>query len=338
MSVERIANTVSTTTNATYTAGDTSLTVTATGAFPNSGNFRIIVVDGSNNILVTLKVTVVSSSTVFATTPEGADAGSPISGGASVYLAETAGGLTAFIADCRQFGVDGSLPTTTNQKVGNQYQATDGPYDYYFNGSVWVPRGPVWNLTKPILANYSGTRNTSGSATITDTAAGILFSNLANSSGTLVYAYFAEPAAPYTLTLLTKGIGVYDGSHVCAPMMFGWRNSGTSKLEWIGNFVYNSTPGGYIACERFTDDSTFSTEDASFKTPFHQQLFLQLHRASTTYSFKFSVDGVTFINLYDMTNATTNLGGAPDQIIFGMAPAGNSQVNHLGTAISLVQA
>jgi hypothetical protein len=136
-----------------YTAGDSSITLqSGDGAlFPATGDFTIAI-DSPTQFF--LKCTSRSGDvlTVNPSATEGTVAQSKAVGILVVQVL-TAGTMDAIRSDLSQVGVNSGLPVS-GMKKGDRYEATDAPYYYVFDGSVWDQFSKVNLVVSSHSSNY----------------------------------------------------------------------------------------------------------------------------------------------------------------------------------------
>ena len=126
----------STTLTAGYTAGSGVMVVASTSGFPSTNQFHFTIFDQTTNLpkaigkataIVTLTYTVVMSLDANA------------NAGDFFVLTLGTGAMNQIRADQQGRGTYANLPTA-GYTVGDMYHATDVPFDYYWDGSVWQPQ------------------------------------------------------------------------------------------------------------------------------------------------------------------------------------------------------
>ena len=300
MSVENYTNNASTSLTAGYTSGSGSITVTTTaGNFPAAAPFRVGIFDTAGALVVLLKVTAITDGTHFAVTAEGTDASA--SSGATVRHLLTAGGMDGIRADLTQFGTFSSLPNTTGQKQGNRYIVTDGPYEYYYTGSVWQARlASIGDVTPPAPAsNWTGV-NTGSNWTATDVGGSININIARNASLNWRAIRKTQPSTPYTVTMHARWTAPQENSST-----FGLYFYDGTKLMGIEVLIQNTVQT--IRVEKITNVTTDNTTLASFANTRGQfmtgGLWFRIVNNSTL-SFQWSIDGQVWNVLATETRGT----------------------------------
>lgn len=284
-----------------YTAGSGVLNVAATSpiSLGASDTTRLLVyrvITGVLTPIVLLKVTAVNSGTQFAVTAEGSDASALIND--AVINVNTAGAMDQFRIDASQIGAYSSLPSTTGQKNGNRYKCTDGPYEFIFNGSIWLAffKGfPVG--VPPTSLSTAGNWINQGSASVAVTAGIPQISDSANENG-LHGFYITAPTKPYTITALLK-YALLPVSGVDFPLCGIGFSDGT-KFEILIIQVNTASTGGLVGlvnAAQWTNATTDSGGSVTgvfkqFSTP--NDMWLRISEDSSNRSYSFSIDGVNF--------------------------------------------
>lgn len=215
--MEQYGNLGQTTLLANYTTGSGVLNVanTAASGFPALAEFRLAVRDPVSKVVRTLfKVTAITDSTHFAVTVEGTDTACNL--GDEAVGVETAGALDAIRSDVHQFGLDASLPSTTGQKKGNHYYATDTRKMYYFDGSAWQQELTGGLIGKAFFSASGGT--------ISNLTVSGVISNVTRSSTGHFAVTFTSSQSAYIVTIIANNNGgaqdnfaELDGSDTTPP-------------------------------------------------------------------------------------------------------------------------
>lgn len=230
--------------------------------------------------------------------------------GSSVFLPLTAGGLDLIRQDLNQAGLESALPSTSGQKQGNTYAATDSGKRWIYDGSAWIllPAAPavaagygMWQLTPPVLADLTWMNQ--GSAT---TVAGSKFLSLvapASATGSIRGLYKAAPGSTpwdwYGLVLAaTAGVGgTYD---------VGLFVSDGTKLITLGIRGYGTSP--VIGTYKWTNVTTYSaTVNSDSFTIYTTPMWLRIHNDGTNLSFLYSFDGMMWRTLTAAVGVTSFL-------------------------------
>lgn len=287
MAVERFANLAGTLLNGAYTSGSGVLNVDSTAApFPQTGNFRVAVADPTTFVVkVILKVTAINSGTQFAVTAEGADANGADNDLCKLVL--TNDGLASMFADALQYGAYASLPATTNQRAGNRYLCTDSPYEFVFNGSVWVPFIPgIGQVTQPPSSGWSWVNQ--GGASVVTTTGGIQLLAPAG-AGDNHRVYVRTPANSTFVASLLFTPEIFTENSVFVGLYF--RESGTGKLSGIG--VTNSGGSLGVRANRWASPTTSGVAISSLIFPiarYRRFALVQMELTSTDVIYRVAYD------------------------------------------------
>ena len=281
----------------------TSCTVTSATPYPTTGNFRIMI---DNEIM---EVTAVSGTTfTIARGTENTTAATHTSG-TNVNIMVTQAALLGLRSDVNQMGTYANLPASGMQ-AGDRYRCTDGPYEFIYNGSVWVPFiGGVLQVTPP--ATYSWT-NYGGSPSSTSTTNGTFTQTFKQTSGQYdhIIQYTTLPTPPYKMRMGFRyftdlGSGTLDfAGMVLLATGAGFWYFGTEAAT--GGYVPSGV--GVVYWPNPTSSSpTNSVEQASMMWPAFQEKWVIIQDDNTNWNFYISLDG-TFTNsilIYSMTRNTT---------------------------------
>lgn len=196
-----------------------------------------------------------------------------------------------------QRGAYASFPT--GPVTGDVYQTEMMRWRY--SGSVWVPEGPIFQLTDPNLQTFAWVNQ--GSATVANTYGGIYLEGpSAGGSWDAKIRKKAAPSTPYKITacfLLTQDCTVSTN--------VGWggllfRESSSGKCHGLGwEYTMNST-SVTLLIEKLTNPTTFSaayvltagTYILAGPGPF----WARIQDTGTNRLCDISADGVNWINLH----------------------------------------
>lgn len=166
------------------------------------------------------------------------------------------------------------------------------------------------------LANWLNQRT----ATVSDSSVGVCID--APGTGTtanLLGRFKAAPTAPYTITTLiaaTRYSNTFNGVGI------GWYD-GTAKLHLLSYQINNGLP--YLIVNKWDSVTTFNAADlTSSVNAFAQPIWLQVADDGTNVFFRFSQDGVTFVQLFTVAKSTGFLGASGyGNVIFFADPRGS---------------
>lgn len=308
-----------------YTAGSGVLNVASTGSpFPSTATFSVVVSDqNDDSIKALLKVTGVNSGTQWAVASEGTDNNAVASDVVTLVLTKRA--IEGIIADANQMGVYASLPSTTGQRTGNRYKQTDGPYEWIFNGSIWVPFYKGDKVTLPLSSGW--TIDNAGASTLSFTNGYAYFQGEhVASSVTIALAYRTAPSTPYTVTFLVKhdlssAPPTTSPSSAVNSFGFGFRESATGKIKF---FRIMSETGSSLSlllqywsvATNTSPTSLDSYNGYSAIDMLRQDSWWRITDNGTNLLFFWSIDGQRWRQIFS-TSRTTNFTTAPDQYGFG---------------------
>jgi hypothetical protein len=278
-----------------YTAAATTLVLnTGQGAtFPSSGDFVVALNDPPAFFL---KCTSRSGDTLtVATVAVDGTTASNQAIGVTVTEVITASVLDGLRGDMSAYGAAASLPVTTEAHKGDQYQCSDAPMRFVYDGTVWQPLGPIFPLTLPVLSSFTGLTTT---ATTTDTSAGITISG---SNNTISTYYKSGPGStPFSATLGVMAlIGPEDFGQV---MILGRESSSGKQLQY--GVQHNGTTGLQILVNKINGDGSFN---AQYVTKNWQQMsfmggliFLRIKDDGTNRLCQVSVDAVVWQTIHSV--------------------------------------
>lgn len=179
-------------TSAYVTGVSTTLSFTiSTGSLPTSGLLFILQVD-AEYFLGSSWTVLAGVYTVTVTGAQGISSGANHSIGANVtgcwLLSQVIDGIRS---DQNQIGPIASRPTS-GMKKGDRYKCSDSPYDYVYDGSVWQAFVFGFQVTEPVLANF--TQVNIGSSTLDTTQGGII--HYGPNAGSNINHHFLAIAIP----------------------------------------------------------------------------------------------------------------------------------------------
>jgi hypothetical protein len=272
-----------------YTAGNTTITVqTGDGA---KFDAPLMVVAVGNPPAFFLRVTAgPPSSDTFTVDSTGFDGSTVSSVGAGAQITEviTFGVLQGLIGQINQLGTRANLPTATSQINGYTYRCTDGPFEFYFNGTSWVSRIFGYTVVEPVLANFSQV-NISHS-TLIGTYGGITMQITPISGDSVQQLTQSIPSPPYYIDaafLLTCsnggaagnfGIGVGDGTKL-SLITFGAEGA---TLTTVKRIQYNSSTS-------FNNNANGGTRQLTGPL-----IWLRIYDDGTNLNYYWSCDAITW--------------------------------------------
>jgi hypothetical protein len=298
--VERYVNNYATTVaSGGYTSGSGFLNVGATSGISLAAGdtvhlcvYRLIT--GVFTVIVNLTATAVNSGTQFAATAEGADANAL--SGDIVICVMSAGAMNQIRADCNGYGTRANLPATTNQVAGNMYRCSNSPYEFYFNGSVWIPRINGIVVTEPISGTPAFSWANQGGASVSNTNGGEILTVPGSSSTNLRIRYIAAPATPYSIVACFT-FGMNSTNYQNAGLCF--YNTSSGKLVTFGP-ITGATTG--VAVQEFSAPTAFAaTPLGGILLSPSGPIYLKVRDDGTNFTFSYSTDGVNFVQAYQVS-------------------------------------
>ena len=306
MAYQQLFDRYESTVNSAYTAGGTSLVVANATGLPSEGNFYLLIEADSGN---TEEVFLVTSRSGTTCTGTGAHAGTSASnhGIGSVvrgYLLFS-DAIEGMFADAIQSGAFSSLPASGPPISRAIYQTTgSSPYRLIWNGSAWVPYGPIFEFVQPSDSGFSWVNQ--GTSTLTTTDGDLVVVGEAATANNARIRIKTAPATPYTITvaILVNLVGTNSG----AGLLF--RNSGAGTLSWFSV----GRDGHTLTVNNMNSPTSFNAQVlAATPFPFASIIWLQISDDGTNRIYRASSNGKNFRQLYTVAR-TTFL--TPDQIGF----------------------
>ncbi len=296
MAFERYGNRANTTLNGAINNSQTSITVVSGAApFPQSAQFRIRIEDE-------ISIVTAGAGTTSWTVTRGAEGTTAASHADTTPVIQsfTAGALDNVRANMRQIGVYASLPSSANGQLADKYEASDSPYDFVHNGSIWVPYYRRVPVTIPGTTGENLTYtwiNQQSSAVVANTHR-LTLSKPSTASGSSIYGTPLSAAA-YTITMgalyhgragnfTSAGIAIYK----------------TSDGKLINHsLAHNNTNQANYGANRYTNVTTYlSTITGSSLIVNSPELWLRIQETGSNRLYFFSKDGIQWIQ-----NASTSL-------------------------------
>jgi hypothetical protein len=310
-----------------YTAASGVLNVgSTTGITLNSGDTTHLLIytvsGGSVTPVVNLKVTAVNSGTQFAVAADGSD--SSASSGANVICVLSAASMNQIRTDQNGVGTYSSLPSTSSAHAGDTYHATDCPYSFRFNGSVWTAFHDTDAVVVPAAAGFSSVHT--GTDTIFTTTGGMvtLYDDAGTGNQLSSYGVSVPGSTPYTYTAKIR-------YHMTADETGGLPGAGTYPSVFIGitdgtkyillaianNAGSNYNPSTYVGVQRWTTYNTFGTQVNLINVGTPAVNWLRIYNDGTNNNYYFSDDGYYWVKILT-EGVTTYL--TETKAIFGLNP------------------
>jgi hypothetical protein len=297
MSVEGYTTLAETTLASGYTAGSGTMSLTSGASFPAAGlTFSVRV-----NVTGAIYTCTRSSNTLTVTLESGSDVN--VSSGASVVAVVTKRAVDNIRSNQYQQGALASLPSTAN--AGDRYTPTDGYYDYFFNGSVWVPsyRGMICTAPTQTFAfknQQSSTVSTSKGPTV-----------LTVPAGSINFTLYACPVTPpFTAVALINQISPSRAYTAAGFFAYGSSNDHFSGLAVGMEDHY------YMARLSGSNFTNYSLGNPLMHRT--MPLWVKLVDDTSTFKIYVSTDGLDWVMIYSETTGTTQtcthvgIGGGKD--------------------------
>lgn len=246
---------------ATINAVNNTLMVTA--AAPIVGSFRILV--DSELMWVSSGGTTQTWNVVRGI--EGTTAAGHLQG-AAVTVVLTAGSIAAILPS-NLIGTYANFQNnyaTKTPAAGTRYNCTDSIYDFIFDGTSWVPKGPIPGMVPINPAQW--TLTTSGSDWIGSSTfnGGVWSAVVSNSFSTSITLNAALPPFPYTVLIYFTAT-LFANNYNAAGLTF----INTSNMyNYSFNYMWNSGLGGSAIVTQHFNSGGFQSESAHCNTVGYQ--------------------------------------------------------------------
>ena len=290
-----------------YTAGSGVLNVASTtGVTLNAGDTcRLLVYSVSGGVItpvVLLKATAVNSGTQFAVTAEGSDTSA--SSGNNVIMVLSAGAMNQIRADAFQADTRANLPSTTGQTTGNRFKCTDSPYDFRFNGSIWVPFLDGLQVTEPLSTGWTWLNQ--GTSTVSSTYGGVILDAAQNSPLEVRGRYQAQPSIPFRIYAAFK-MSFFGTNYQAGGLFFLDTVSGKLKVFTINGQTIGSSAAPFIINIAHMSGAANPGTNTNLLTRAimpQGTIWLSIEDDGTNHNFYWSADGVNWILFYSETDTT----------------------------------
>ena len=200
-----------------------------------------------------------------------------------------------------QSDVFANLPVA-NQEIGDLFLVNNGFYACRWNGSAWLPFGPIFPLTDPQLQTFSWTNQ--GSASVSTANGGIVLSAPGGSgSDNINIRQQAVPSTPYSITVCITPT-LYPAPNNLMGLC--WLDSGSGKLIifCFQNISGVASGGIQVGISKWNSPTAYSSNYTTFVQPYfpQNQLWLKIRDDGTNRTCSFSADGVNFTILHSVGN------------------------------------
>jgi hypothetical protein len=240
-----------------YTSGSGLLNVLSTsGITLNAGDTcRLSLYTGSPELVVILIVSAVNSGSQFAVTAEGTDVSA--SAGDLVLNTLTVGAMNQIRSDISLMGPYANLPSPGSSFLiaGQRFKATDGPYEFIYDGTVWKPFVMGYEGVLPIAGNFSWVNQ--GGATVVFTAGFGLITAPANSGTSLRLQVETLPSTPFTVDAQIAADNATSNNNACGLCLYDSGSGKVVTLHMVGPNVGGTTPGEWQVI-RWNNTGSFS--------------------------------------------------------------------------------
>ena len=298
MAIEKVRNLAEDELASGYTSGGSSISVSDASLFPTTGTFRVALGNADRTIFRVDSV----SGTTFTGAAEFADANA--SAADTVTLVGSRGTFERLLQ-------------SPDSGEAFAYSGVDGADRY----------GPIWKSGALDASAWSWVNQ--GSAALT-TSGGVGTFSMPSAVGTNHRGkYVSAPGTPYTVTIKASYFMRTADFSTCGIAL---RESGTSKVIIFG-LANNS--GVKLNAGKFTNDTTFSSDNLSAAVAVTGDLFLRVADNGTNVIFSYSLDGVNF-NTHLSETRGTFFTTAPNQ--YGLAGNNSSGTTILFGATGLLVA
>lgn len=327
---EQYIDLVETTLSGSINNSTTTIPVTASTGMPASGDYTILVKEGTNREL--MHVTSRSSlNLTVATRGSWGTSAFSFTSAATVQIVLSAYAFDAIRANINQIGLYSALPTS-GMKQGDWYKCTDCKSDFFYNGSAWIPFFDGFQVTEPSSSSWSWDNQGSSTASV---GSGVLNFVAEPGSGVVMY-YRTAPATPYTITIRCDFVqSSLDGTNSTAQTSMGQGiafRDGTGKITFF--IYYNIETYWGFDIENWNSSSSFN---ASVKTHANSnsvespsvltrsiRRYMRITDNGTNLLFSHSIDGVTWTQYHSYAR-TTFMGSGPTQIGIVVRKAANEK-------------
>lgn len=272
-----------------YTSGGTSLSVTSAGTLETSGDYYMVVEAEGANTEEVFKCTSRSGTTL---TVVGAQAGTSASDHASSAIIKgvffTKDMLKGVFADAVQvdtYANLGAVLAASGPPINrSRLKATDNPYEWIWNGSIWVPFLNMPGGGQVTVPNTTGFawHVSAGSPSTSNTYGPLHFTVPVDGSHYQYYTTATGVAATYTMTALVDMAGM-NGANVNLGLGL-WQSSDNKGILFA---IYS----GGVAIARTNADFTWNSTAAAATFGVTRWMWLRIQRDGTNNVFSFSING-----------------------------------------------
>ncbi len=232
-----------------------------------------------------------------------------------------------FVRRVTSVGAFGSEPTSL---AGTLYLPNNGFVIERYNGSAWIPWGPLFPFTDPTLAGLNTWVN-QNSSTVTTTNGGIVLFGTANgNTNNVTLRVKTAPATPYTITAAIMPGFPLKNYLGCG---LAYRDSSSGKFQTMGvAFDSAQVPTYRIVSDKWTTATAASTNYVTLGAPITPLIFLRISDNGTNRVSSFSTDGINFIQAHTVVRTDFF---TPDQVGF-YASTQNAAATNFGVYANLL--
>ena len=284
--MEQLSNAAVTTLASGINNSATTLSLTSATNFPTAGNFRILV---ESEIM---KVTGVSGTTLTIVRGQEGTTAVSHSSGVAVAAVLTKSAVEALLGEQFQSGLLSARPSAPRE--GTIWADTDSNYQYVYSGGAWNVKSPIFipAANKIDLSAWTGVNLTDSTWTVRE---GILTVRNTDNSGPDIKLYHkALPSSPYKINTSVR-IQNWNINFFNVGISFYATGSGKLRL-----FQTNTTSGGQaVTIEDYSSLTSYSGSTPAVKFIYLPDIVrFQIEDDNTNWYFRFSMDGVNWILLY----------------------------------------
>lgn len=175
---------------------------------------------------------------------------------------------------------------------GDIWLPSDSFYQFRYSGSAWIPWGPLFPMTLPVLADFTWVNQ--GSATAAQTYGAIQLSTPATSGYDMKILKKAAPSTPYTITTAVIPNVVNQNYPNCGLL---FRQSSDGKINAFR--IVGQTNQCYLSGVKYTNATTYSadyTPSVNIDRP--PLLWLRISDNGTNRICSWSLDGHQFMTMH----------------------------------------
>lgn len=206
----------------------------------------------------------------------------------SEWIAEDAPGASS--GDATFTAAYASRPAASNE--GDIFLPTDGFVVERDSSTTWVPWGPLFPLTHPVLSDFTWVNQ--GSATATEGGGGIYLLAPAAGGDSLKILKKAAPATPYTVTIM-----IIPQLHMVDYNQVGliWRQSSDGKLI---TFMMAGEGAGSLRVSKWNSETSHNANYVGVTVHNQARLWMRITDDGTDRKCSWSNNGQNFIQIHSV--------------------------------------